>query len=62
MKAKEIASGVKCWTAKVRIQNPQYVGWVDAMAWAPNAQVARQMFKAQYNIKDWHIGSIKEVK
>lgn len=61
MKAKEIIGGAKQWTAKVRVQNPQYVGWVDAVAWAPNAQVARQIFKTQYNIQDWHIGSIKQV-
>jgi hypothetical protein len=62
MKAKEFTKGAKCWTAKVRIQNPQYVGWVDVMVWAPTAQVARQMFKAQYNIQDWHITAVKELK
>ena len=61
MRAKEI-SGAKCWSTKVRIQNPQYVGWVDAIVWAPSQTVARQMFKAQYQIQDWHIGPIKEVK
>jgi hypothetical protein len=62
MKAKEIIGGAKQWTAKVRIQNPRYVSWVDAMTWAPNIAVARQMFKAMFNIEDHHIGSIKQVQ
>jgi hypothetical protein len=62
MKVKEVVRGAKQWTAKVRVQNPGYVGWIDAVAWAPNAQVAKQIFKAQYRIEDWHVGSIKELR
>ena len=61
MRAKEI-TGAKQWTAKIRVSNPQYSGWVDAMTWAPNIAVARQMFKQQYNIQDWHITAVKEIK
>jgi len=62
MRAKEIVRGAKQWTAKVRVQNPGYVGWVDAVVWAPNTHVARQMLKTQYSIQDWHIGAIKELR
>jgi hypothetical protein len=62
MKAKEIISGAKQWTAKIRIENPRYVSLVDVMTWAPNAATARNIFKSQYNIQDWHIGSIKQVQ
>lgn len=63
MKAKEIITeGAKQWTAKIRIENPRYVSLVDVTTWAPNITVARNIFKAQYNIQDWHIGSIKQVQ
>lgn len=52
----------KLWSAKVKVNQPTYVGYVDATCWAPNAQVARQIFKQQYNIQDHHVGSVKEVK
>jgi len=61
MRAKEI-TGAKQWTAKIRVSNPQYTGWVDANTWAPNIAVARQMFKQQYNLQDWHITAVKEIK
>ncbi len=62
MKAKEIISGAKQWTAKIRIENPRYVSLVDVTTWAPNIATARNIFKSQYNIQDWHIGSIKQVQ
>ena len=62
MKAKEIVGSAKQWTAKIRIENPRYVSLVDVTTWAPNITVARNIFKAQYNIQDWHIGSIKQVQ
>jgi hypothetical protein len=52
----------KLWTAKVRINQANYVGYVDAQVWAPNAQVARTMLKQQFNIQDHHVGSVKEIK
>jgi hypothetical protein len=52
----------KLWTAKVRINQPNYVGYVDAQVWAPNAQVARTMLKQQFNIQDHHVGSVREIK
>lgn len=52
----------KLWIAKVRVNQPNYVGYVDAQVWAPNAQIARTMLKQQYNIQDHHVGSVKEIK
>jgi hypothetical protein len=52
----------KLWTAKVRINQANYVGYVDAQVWAPNAQTARTMLKQQYNIQDHHVGSVREIK
>lgn len=59
MRAKDLG---KLWAAKIRVSNPQYTGWVDAQVWAPNIAVARQMFKQQYNLQDWHITAVKEIK
>lgn len=59
MRAKDLG---KLWVAKIRVSNPQYTGWVDAQVWAPNIAVARQMFKQQYNLQDWHITAVKEIK
>jgi len=63
MKAHEfITESAKLWSAQVRINQANYVGYVDAQVWAPNAQVARVMLRQQYNIQDHHVGSVKEIK
>jgi hypothetical protein len=63
MKAHEfITESARLWSAQVRINQANYVGYVDAQVWAPNAQVARVMLKQQYNIQDHHVGSVKEIK
>ena len=59
MKSKDLG---KLWSAKIRVKNPQYFGWVDAQVWAPNIAAARQIFKHQYNLEDWHITAVKEIK
>ena len=61
MRAKEITGG-KLWTAKIRVNNPTYVGYTEAQVWANNANMARQLFKQQFRIEDHHIGSVKEVR
>ena len=62
MRAKDIYPKYKLWTAAVRIQQPNYVGYIDVTVTADNATKARQLMKAQYGVADWHIGSVKEVK
>jgi hypothetical protein len=62
MRAKDIYPKYKLWTAAVRIQQPNYVGYIDVTVTADNATKARQLMKAQYGVPDWHIGSVKEVK
>ena len=62
MRAKEIYPKYKLWTAPVRIQQPNYVGYVDATVTAENASNARRLMKAQYGVEDWNIGSIRELK
>jgi len=62
MKAQEIYPKYKLWTAPVRIQQPNYVGYVDATVTAENASDARRLMKAQYGVEDWHIGSIRQLK
>lgn len=52
----------KLWTAPVQIKQRNYVGRIDVTVTAPNAQLARQLMKAQYGVEDWHVGSVKEVK
>jgi hypothetical protein len=52
----------KLWSAPVRIKQPNYVGYIEAAVTAPNIQIARAMFKSQFGVQDWDIGSIKEVK
>jgi hypothetical protein len=62
MRAKEIYPKYKLWTAPVRIQQPNYVGYIDVTVTAANMQDARRLMKAQYGVEDWHIGSTKELK
>lgn len=64
MKAHEIVKrgSAKLWTARVRVQQPQYVGYIDAQVWAPNRQIARIMLKQQYRIQDHEVGSVRELK
>ena len=62
VRAQEIYPKYKLWTAPVRIQQPNYVGYIDVTVTANNMQDARRLMKAQYGVEDWHIGSTKEVK
>ena len=62
VRAQEIYPKYKLWTAPVRIQQPNYVGYIDVTVTAANAQDARRLMRAQYGVEDWHIGSTKEVK
>jgi hypothetical protein len=63
MRLKEfVTESAKLWSAKVRVNQPNYVGYVDAQVWAPNAQIARTILKQQYQIQDHHVGSVKELK
>jgi hypothetical protein len=63
MRSKEfVTESAKLWSAKVRVNQPNYVGYVDAQVWAANAQQARTILKQQFNIEDHHVGSVKEIK
>jgi len=57
-----ITESAKLWGAKVRVNQPNYVGYVDAQVWAASAQQARTILKQQFNIEDHHVGSVKEIK
>jgi hypothetical protein len=62
MKAKEIYPKYKLWTAPVKIQQPNYVGWIDVTVTAANITDARRLMRAQYGVEEWQVGSVKEVK
>ena len=62
LEAKQVATQYKLWTAPVQIKQSNYVGRIDVTVTAPNAQLARQLMKAQYGVPDWQIGSVTEVK
>ena len=62
MRASEIYPKYKLWTAPVRINQPNYVGYIEVTVTAANMQDARRLMKAQYGVEDWHIGSTKELK
>jgi hypothetical protein len=62
MKAREIYPKYKQWTAPVRIQQPNYVGYIDVTVTADHMTDARRLMRAQYGVPDWHVGSVKEVK
>jgi hypothetical protein len=62
LEAKNTAIAAKLWTAPVKIQQPNYVGYIDVTVTAANATDARRLMKSQYGVEEWHIGSVKEVK
>jgi len=63
MRSKEfVTESARLWSAKVRINQPNYVGYVNAQVWAPNANIARTILKQQYQIQDHHVGSVKDIK
>jgi hypothetical protein len=62
MRAKEIYPKYKLWTAPVRIQQPNYVGYIDVTVTAANMSDARKLMRSQYGVEEWHIGSTKEVQ
>lgn len=57
MRAREL-SGHK-WTSTITVTNPNYTGRVEVSVYAHNQAQARQIIKAQYQIQDHHIGSIR---
>lgn len=62
MKIREVYPKYKLWTAAVRVQQPDYVGYIDVTVTAATLNDARRLMKAQYGVQDWHIGAIREVK
>lgn len=62
MKSKEVYPKYKLWTAPVKIEQPNYVGYIDVTVTAENMNDARRLMRAQYGVPDWKIGSIKEVR
>jgi hypothetical protein len=56
------AVAAKLWTAPVRIVQRDYVGYIDVTVTAANQQDARRLMRAQYNVQNWHIGSVQELK
>jgi hypothetical protein len=62
MRAREIYPKYKLWTAPVRIQQPNYVGYIDVTVTAANATDARRLMRSQYGVEEWHVGSVKEVR
>jgi hypothetical protein len=62
MRAREIYPKYKLWTAPVKIQQPNYVGYIDVTVTAATATDARRLMRSQYGVEEWHVGSVKEVK
>jgi hypothetical protein len=61
-KPTNITGQPKLWTAPVTIRQPNYNGRIDVTVTALSLTQARQLMKAQYGVRDWDIGSIKEIK
>jgi hypothetical protein len=62
MKSKDVYPKYKLWSAPVRITQADYVGTITVTVTAESMNQARQLMKQQYGVKDWHIGSIREIK
>ena len=62
MKIKDVYPKYKLWSAPVRIRQPNYQGYIEVTVTAANMQDARRLMRAQYNVPDWHVGSVREVK
>jgi hypothetical protein len=53
---------VKLWKARVKIKQPNYIGYVEAQVTAPDMRTARNMLKALYNVPEHEVGSVTLVK
>lgn len=62
MKIKDVYPKYKLWSAQVKIQQPNYIGYIEVTVTAPTMIDARRLMRAQYGVPDWHVGSVKEVK
>jgi hypothetical protein len=62
MKVSDIVKNHKLYQATVRVDQPRYTGYIDAVVSAPNPQAARILIKGMYGIPDHYIGSIREVR
>jgi len=56
------AVAAKLWSAQVKINQPNYVGYIEVTVTAPSMQTARVLLQAQYGVPNWHISSVKEVR
>jgi len=62
MKVADVVKTHKLYTAKVFIQQPNYRGHMDVSVSAPSFYVARELIKRLYNVKDYVISNLREVK
>jgi hypothetical protein len=50
------------WKAKVKLKQPNYIGYVEVQVAAPDARTARNMIKSLYNVQEHEIGSTTRMK
>jgi len=50
------------WKARVRIKQPNYIGWLEVTVAAANMRDARNLIKGMYGVQEYEIGSTTKVK
>lgn len=62
MRLGEITKSHKLYAARVFVKQPGYQGNMDVTVSAPDFFMARQMIKRLYNVPDYTIGNLRELK
>jgi hypothetical protein len=62
MKVSDIVKMHKLYAAKIFVQQQNYRGYMDVSVSAPNLYVARELIKRMYNVKDYVVTNLREVR
>lgn len=62
MKVADIVKTHKLYAARIFVKQPGYQGSMEVSVSAPDFHVARQLIKRLYNVKDYVISNLREIK
>jgi hypothetical protein len=62
MRVSDIIKSHKLYGARVFVKQPGYQGHMDVTVSAPDFYVARQLIKRLYNVPEYKISNLREIK
>jgi hypothetical protein len=62
MKVSDIIKSHKLYAARIYVTQPGYQGHMEVTVSAPDFYMARQLIKRLYNVKEYTISNLREVR